>query len=106
MLEEPIPASNPGTWVTAEDYPTLALRNEEQGVVRFLLTVGPDGVPLACKVTETSNFDTLDKQTCTLLLARARFRPARDGKGNAVEGLFRSRMLWKIPEDSLPEVEP
>ena len=100
------PLGNPGNWVTTEDYPSRALRYEEQGVVGFLLTIGTDGVPLSCKVTQTSNFEALDTQTCNLLMERARFRPAADAFGRAAEGTYRSSVRWTIPEDAPTEIGP
>ncbi|MBU6394887.1 MAG: TonB family protein [Sphingomonadales bacterium] len=102
----PMPIGSPGDWVTSNDYPTRALRYGEQGMVGFLLTVDPEGVPVSCKVVETSSSDVLDTQTCNLLMDRARFTPATDASGRHVEGTYRNRLRWELPEDAPIEIGP
>jgi len=68
---------NPGDWVTPDDYPPSALRNEEQGVTGFKLEIGPDGKVTSCSVTRSSGFSDLDETACRLLPRRGRFTPPR-----------------------------
>ncbi|WP_421846909.1 energy transducer TonB [Novosphingobium sp.] len=102
----PRPSGDPGSWVTPDDYPAPSLRDEQEGVVGFVLTVDPTGVPSACNVTQTSNFEALDTQTCNLLMLRARFVAAHDAKGRAVEGTYRNSIRWVIPEGEPTEMAP
>jgi TonB family protein len=92
------PIDNPGSWISNADYPAEALRRRAHGPVGFRLTIDASGVPTACAVTASSQDRSLDEATCTLLLARARFRPARDAQGNAVTDSFVSRIRWTIDE--------
>lgn len=92
-----VPSSSPGAWVTSNDYPTLALRDNVEGVVRFLLTIGSDGVPTKCEIMQSSGSAMLDSQTCTLLQLRARFRPASNARGKPTEGTYSSSVNWRIP---------
>jgi TonB family protein len=93
----PVPAGNPGLWVTTNDYPVAALREEREGVVGFTLTVGPDGRVNTCEITSSSGFSDLDSTACLLISQRARFTPARNAKGKAEAGRYANRVRWQIP---------
>ena len=93
------PRSNPGSWATNDDYPSAALRAEEEGVTGFRLTVGTDGRVSECSVTSSSGSSTLDAATCKLITRRARFTPAKDADGNPVTDTYSNRIRWQIPED-------
>jgi TonB family protein len=93
----PVPTGNPGLWVTTNDYPPEALREEREGVVGFSLTVGPDGRVSLCKVTTSSGHTDLDAAACALITQRARFDPARNAKGIARIGQYANRVRWQIP---------
>jgi protein TonB len=92
-----VPKGNPGTWVLTDDYPASALRNEIEGVVRFVLTVGPDGRVVGCMVTESSGHDSLDNAACAKLQERGEFVPATDNKGRPVQGTWSNSVRWQIP---------
>ncbi|MDF8334128.1 TonB family protein [Novosphingobium cyanobacteriorum] len=98
----PVPASNPGFWVTTEDYPARALREEREGVVRFALTVSAEGTPTGCEIVQSTGSPDLDTQSCALIMERARFTPATDKKGRPVEGTYRSSVRWVIPRTAEP----
>jgi TonB family protein len=88
---------------SADDYPPLALRNGEQGTAQAELTIGTDGRVKACKIVRSSNSVTLDTATCNILVARARFIPARDANGNAVEDTYVTpRIAWLLVGESGP----
>lgn len=93
------PRGNPSAWVTNDDYPASALRNEEQGRTAFRLAIGADGQPTSCTVTASSGARALDDAACRLLMRRARFTAARDADGAAVAGTYANSFLWQIPED-------
>jgi len=95
----PTPQTNPGSWMSANDYPSSALRNEEEGVVGFRLTVSKAGMVDGCVVVHSSGSVALDDATCHLMWARARLNPAKDDKGHAVDGTYSSTVRWKIPDD-------
>lgn len=96
-LRPAIPLNYPGTWATTNDYPVRALHNMEQGATGFSLTIDPRGRVAACLVTEPSGSIDLDEATCRLVADRARFQPATDGRGRAVEGAYTSRVHWVLP---------
>ncbi|MFM5930173.1 MAG: TonB family protein [Novosphingobium sp.] len=97
------PKGNPGNWVTTNDYPTRALREERQGTTRFRVTVGTDGRVSDCEILQSSGSNDLDSATCLLIWRRARFQPAQDAKGNPAIGYYSNAVRWVIPEDYRPK---
>ena len=95
----PQPKGRPGEWVTDNDYPSRALREEREGVTRFRLSVGPDGRVTDCQVTGSSGSPDLDDATCANLRRRARFGPATDGEGQPTSGSYSNAVRWQIPKD-------
>lgn len=93
-----IPNGNPGTWASTSDYPVAALRERREGTTGFKLVVEASGRATACTITESSGHADLDKATCDNIVQRARFFPAQDAKGRAIEGAWSSRVRWQIPE--------
>lgn len=92
------PSSDPSLWVVPNDYPSVAMRNDVSGKVRFILTVSREGVVTGCDVTQSSGSAELDSQTCTLLTRRGRFHPAQDDKGRPVTGTYASSVNWVLPK--------
>ena len=92
----PVPKGNPGRWVSNDDYPSRAIREEAQGTVRFTLTVGADGRVSNCAITGSSGSSTLDDTACRLLTSRARFDPKLDGNGNPTSGTWSSSFKWQL----------
>ena len=88
-----------------DDYPPLALFDDKSGITTFVLTVGTNGRATACSVAISSGFPQLDITACTLVRQRARFTPATLN-GKPVEGRWRSRIVWQIPDDSYLMVDP
>ena len=97
--KSPDPKGRPGDWVTTNDYPSRALREEEEGTTRFNLAVGADGKPTNCTITGSSGHPDLDEAACANLMRRARFKPATDGDGNPTSGSYSNSVRWQIPKD-------
>jgi TonB family protein len=93
------PVNNPGSWVTTNDYPSKALREEREGTSGFKVTINANGVVSSCIITASSGSPELDEATCVNVTKRARFSPAVDGKGNAIASTYSNRVTWRIPED-------
>jgi TonB family protein len=91
------PKNNPGSWVVTNDYPLASLRNEDEGVTGFRVTVNVTGRVSACAVTQSSGFPLLDEATCKHVSDRAEFYPARDGSGKTMIGSYANRVRWQIP---------
>jgi protein TonB len=93
-----IPSPGRAGWVTNDDYPTAALRDEVQGVVGIDVTIGADGRVTACSVTTSSGNEQLDQATCRLYARRAHFQPALDDGGKPIVGHYSDRIRWQIPQ--------
>lgn len=91
------PRGNPGSWVTSDDYPSRALREERSGTVGVRLSVGTNGRVTSCTVTSSSGHSDLDSEACRLLERRARFRPAESSSGEPMASTWSSRFVWRIP---------
>lgn len=97
----PVPATRaraflPGYFST-DDYPATARRNGESGTVSFSLAIDRDGRVTRCTVTKSSGSTSLDATTCAIIQRRARFTPARDERGKAVEDFTTARIRWDLP---------
>ncbi|TMJ18174.1 MAG: energy transducer TonB [Alphaproteobacteria bacterium] len=80
------------------DYPAKAIQAREQGVVTYRIIVSKEGGVRDCIVVESSGSELLDRTTCRIVRQRARFLPARDAQGNAIEDQFTSRTRWVLPD--------
>jgi len=79
-----------------DEYPADALRDRAQGLVRVNLRIGTNGRVKGCKVIKSSGHRSLDLATCRNLQVRARFKPATDDAGNAVEDDYEYEMNWRL----------
>lgn len=85
------PRNNQNTWVTTEDYPPRALREERQGTTAVRLSVDTTGRVSNCTVTRSSGSSDLDQAACDSITRRARFNP-----GDIVS-FFDRTVRWQIP---------
>lgn len=90
--------SNLAAYFSPDDYPADAIRKEEQGEVRFVLSVSPEGRPTNCRVMQSSGSDSLDATTCRVLQRRARLDPARNAQGEPVADEVSGTVRWVLPE--------
>lgn len=88
------PKGNPANWVTTNDYPSRALREERTGTTSFRVSISPDGRVASCQITSSSGHSDLDQATCDNVTRRGRFRPPSEGYGDS----YSSRVRWVIPE--------
>jgi protein TonB len=83
---------------TADDYPPDAADRNEQGTTQVAVTVGLDGRVHGCSVAVSSGSASLDRATCRIITARARFSPAQDRNGQAVTGTFHQSVTWRLQD--------
>ena len=83
---------------SADDYPSEAIRNDEQGTVAYQLQVDRRGRVSECRIKSSSGSSTLDEATCRILEDRARFEPARDRTGKRIADEYTGRIRWQLPE--------
>jgi protein TonB len=98
-LEPARAKANLHSYVSDDDYPAAAARNEEEGTTRFRLTVGADGRVSDCAVTGSSGSSALDAATCRIMKSRARFTPARDSDGKPTGDTVTSAIRWVLPDE-------
>jgi TonB family protein len=82
-----------------EDYPALALKNNEQGRVTAEWEIAEDGIAESCRVTQSSGSATLDDATCRIITRRMRYDPARDASGAPVRSSDKITTVWTLPEE-------
>ena len=90
------PQMNLAYYVSDADYPREAFHRGEEGTVGFELDVSDEGRVAQCHVMTSSGSNLLDLWTCQIMLARARFQPARDEEGEAVPDRVAARISWQI----------
>jgi protein TonB len=93
-----MPRGNPGSWVTADDYPSSAMRGGIEGQVGVVISVGTDGRAIDVEVTQRSASPALDNATITTVMRRARFLPALRNC-QPVVGEYTTVIRWAIPRD-------
>lgn len=80
------PISLSTEYAPAPKYPSLSLRNGEQGTVLLLVKVGADGRPIEVSLKKSSGYRELDKNAIKHVLATWRFHPAMH-QGNPIPAL-------------------
>ncbi|MEO5772937.1 MAG: energy transducer TonB [Sphingomicrobium sp.] len=75
--------------ITGRDYPREIMRSWPRGGRIFLrLRIEPNGRPSQCDVMRSYGDPGADQWTCSLMMQRGVFRPARDSRGNPVSAWF------------------
>lgn len=88
---------NPGSWFRNDtDYPSEAIRNEEQGTVGISFEVNAEGRVENCRVTQSAGSRSLDQTTCDLAVRRGRYSPAKDAAGNPIKQSKTLRVTWRL----------
>lgn len=96
---DPRPRGLLNSFFTDDDYPSAAFRTGATGITRSRLTIAPEGRVSVCTVTQSSGNALLDATSCSLAKRRARFLPAHDATGAAIEGSFDMTFHWDITGD-------
>ena len=81
----------------AKNYPPRALAAGEQGKVGFRIVVELDGSLGSCDVTQSSGFQSLDDETCELIVRNARLPIVRNADGRAVRAVQNGYINWVHP---------
>ncbi len=89
-------------FMTEDDYPPLAARENREGRVSLGVGVDATGRVTSCSVLASSGHEDLDAQSCFLMMRRGRYAPARDAAGNSVPGRATQNIRWKLPEMDTP----
>src|SRR5690349_11168781 len=91
---KPTPIDLP-SWFSWEDYPVDARKAGKEGSVHFKVDVDVAGRPTACKVVKSSGTPSLDQTTCQIVMAKAKFIPAKVN-GNAVASSYENSTVWRL----------
>ncbi len=90
----------PSRWVSGlirdSDYPKAAYDAKIGGTVHLRFTVGVNGRITDCAVTRSSGNADLDAATCRLLMARSKYKPARDPWGRKVPDVWTGEHVWSL----------
>jgi TonB family protein len=79
-------------------YPDVAVRQNQQGSVRFVLLINEEGRVADCTVIETSGVAALDAQSCSTVKDKARFTPAIGMDGKPAKDSYTRRVSWRLPD--------
>lgn len=75
--------------ITNRDYPVQIQRVWPKGGAIFLrLRIQPNGKPSSCDVMRSFGNAAADQWTCSLMMQRGQFRPARDAQGNPIAAWY------------------
>lgn len=80
------------------DYPSSALRREEQGTVTMRITIGANGRVEACSVTGSSGSSALDDAACRGMQRYARYNPALNAAGNPISATTSQSIRYVLPD--------
>ena len=89
---------NQGRWASqiSNNYPSAALRREEEGTVGVAVTIGANGRVTGCSVTRSSGSSRLDSAACSGMQRYARFNPAKDRNGNPTTGSYSTSITYRL----------
>lgn len=93
------PKGDTSGWLTTDDYPTRSIRERQEGRTGYRLAIDSIGRVTGCAITSPSGYTELDTRACQLLPKRARFDPARDTNGAAVNGSYTGNIQWRLPPE-------
>ncbi len=94
LQQRPVPIDSPATWLRTGDFPTPAVFQGHNGLVRFRLDIDASGMPRGCRVLYRTNPDEFADLTCQLITKRARFKPALDAQGKPVKSFYINNVRW------------
>lgn len=81
---------------TGDDYPLVAVRNDQQGTAAFIILVDEKGVPKDCTIFGSTGSAALDSRSCGIILVRGKFSPAIGPDGKPAKNAFVKRVTWRM----------
>jgi TonB family protein len=73
---------------SADDYPSDALRRDQEGLAQYMLLIDEKGSVAACHVMKPSGVPILDAMGCQVIRQRAKFAPAVDANGKPMRSTY------------------
>ena len=80
------------------DYPSRALRAEEEGTVSMRISIGANGRVASCSVVGSSGSSALDDAACRGMERYARYNPALNAAGNPITSTTTQSIRYVLPE--------
>lgn len=80
------------------DYPSIALRDAQQGKATAIWEIAEDGCVEACRIDKSSGSAALDSATCRMITLRGRYDPALSPQGKPVRSVDSATFTWKLPQ--------
>lgn len=77
------------------DWSELRVSDLPRNPFVFRLIVDEHGIASGCDVVQSSGSPVVDERACTLLQQRARFRPARDNKGEPIISTYQRQIIFR-----------
>ena len=90
---------DPHSWITNDDYPPEAVRQEQQGTSGIAWTINEQGRVENCHIVSSSGSQVLDDTACRLMTRRGRYSPAKDAAGNPIKQTQSLRFKWVLPSE-------
>jgi outer membrane biosynthesis protein TonB len=84
------------TGILQQNYPMDMLREEEEGRIGVVLTIGTNGKPSYCEVSDVAGPTSFNDTVCLLLLRHATFEPARNGEGEPIVSRYATRVTFRL----------
>ena len=92
------PIGDAANWLHSGDFPSTEWHMA--AITRYDLMVDEVGRTVGCTITGPSGSAIVDQVACTSLIARARYSPARDTRGQVVPQAIRGKLEWHPDSDS------
>jgi TonB family protein len=101
--EKHLTAKNRPRWINQKqiadrimaNYPSDALAQGEQGIMRMRVIVGADGAVESCTMLKATKTETLESPACKAM-QRATFEPARDAMGQPFRSFYVSSITYLV----------
>ncbi|MFN9633588.1 MAG: TonB family protein [Erythrobacteraceae bacterium] len=77
------------------NYPTGALAQGEQAIMRMRVIVSAEGMVESCTILKATNTTRLESPACEVMQG-ARFEPARDASGQPFRSLYATSITYRI----------
>jgi TonB family protein len=90
------PSGNLSRLFDPDDYPAISILKDQVGSVAFALLIDEQGKVADCTVTQTSGLAALDAQSCAVVKARGKFKPAVGPDGKPSKSAYFQRITWAL----------
>lgn len=78
-----------------DNYPSVALANGEQAIMRITVIVSPEGTVESCTILKSTNTAELESPACKFMRS-ATFEPARDANGMPFRSIHATSITYRI----------